>query len=237
MVEEPYAIGQKFPHPMIHVHYARGCSLAEAFYQSVYSPYQMLLVGDPLCQPWANLPVVSVEGLSATETVKGRVYLRPWARSSAGHVARRFEIFLDGRLAARCDPGGSADFDSERLPDGYHELRVVAIMDTPIETQGRIIVPFFANNRGRVIDCHAAPPRTVLPGQRLTITAKSPGSTAVLVFHNRREVARMGGEQGQTEIDAGQLGSGPVVLQAVGIVDGPRLNYVFSDPLQLDIQE
>ena len=32
-VVEPYAVGYKFPSPMIHVHYARGCSLAEAFYQ------------------------------------------------------------------------------------------------------------------------------------------------------------------------------------------------------------
>ena len=41
---------------MIQVHYARGCSLAEAFYQSVYAPYQLMIVGDPLCRPWANIP-------------------------------------------------------------------------------------------------------------------------------------------------------------------------------------
>ena len=50
-VTEPYAIPEKFPHPFLHVHYARGCSLAEAFYQSVHGPYQLLIVGDPFCRP------------------------------------------------------------------------------------------------------------------------------------------------------------------------------------------
>ena len=64
-VTEPYAIAEKFPHPMLQVHYARGCTLAEAFYQSVCGPYQLLIVGDPLCRPWANIPKVTVAGLPA----------------------------------------------------------------------------------------------------------------------------------------------------------------------------
>jgi len=42
-VVEPYALQAKFPHPMIHVHYARGCSLAESFYQSVSGPFQTIV--------------------------------------------------------------------------------------------------------------------------------------------------------------------------------------------------
>ena len=52
-VAEPYAIAAKFPTAFIHVHYARGSTLAESFYQSVNGPYQLLIVGDPLCRPWA----------------------------------------------------------------------------------------------------------------------------------------------------------------------------------------
>jgi hypothetical protein len=37
-VVEPYSIQAKFPHPSIHVHYCRGASLVEAFYQSVSAP-------------------------------------------------------------------------------------------------------------------------------------------------------------------------------------------------------
>jgi tetratricopeptide (TPR) repeat protein len=42
-VAESYAVREKYPHPFLHVHYARGASLAEAFYQSVSSPYQLLM--------------------------------------------------------------------------------------------------------------------------------------------------------------------------------------------------
>ncbi len=51
-VTEPFAIQNKFPLPAIQVHYAHGCSLAEAFYLSVMGPYQLLIMGDPLCKPW-----------------------------------------------------------------------------------------------------------------------------------------------------------------------------------------
>ncbi len=43
-VEEPYSLQQKFPLPFIHETYARGATLAEAFYQSVLGPYQLLIV-------------------------------------------------------------------------------------------------------------------------------------------------------------------------------------------------
>ena len=48
-VTEPYAIAAKFPLPFLHAYYAQGCSAAEAFYQSLSGPYQLLIVGDPLC--------------------------------------------------------------------------------------------------------------------------------------------------------------------------------------------
>ena len=63
-VDEPYAIQAKFPLPSMHLHYRRGCNLAESFYQSIAAPYQLLIVGDPLCQPWANRPRIEVTGWS-----------------------------------------------------------------------------------------------------------------------------------------------------------------------------
>jgi len=49
-VVEPFSLQAKFPVPLLHVHYADGSSLAEAFYQSVEAPYQLLVVGDPLAR-------------------------------------------------------------------------------------------------------------------------------------------------------------------------------------------
>lgn len=71
-VTEPYAIQAKFPDPFIQVHYARGATLAEAFYQSVSGPYQLLIVGDPLCRPWGAKRTVSAEH-AAGAALKGKV--------------------------------------------------------------------------------------------------------------------------------------------------------------------
>jgi hypothetical protein len=75
-VTEPYAIQAKFPHPMIHSHYAEGATLAEAFYMSVTGPYQLLIVGDPLCQPFNPPPRFEVEGLQVDQTVSNVVELK-----------------------------------------------------------------------------------------------------------------------------------------------------------------
>ena len=71
-VTEPFALQAKFPFPYLHVHYARGCSLAEAFYQSIHGPYQLLVVGDPLCQPWARIGSVDVPQLAEKPNGEGR---------------------------------------------------------------------------------------------------------------------------------------------------------------------
>ena len=94
---------------MIQVHYARGCTLAEAFYQSVHGPYQLLIVGDPLCRPWADIPQVSVAGVEPGAVVRGspdaQAHRHAGRRSAR---ADRFELFVDGQRVAECKPGGSA---------------------------------------------------------------------------------------------------------------------------------
>ncbi|GAG96468.1 unnamed protein product, partial [marine sediment metagenome] len=101
-VIEPFAIGAKFPLPSIHVHYARGCSLAEAFYQSVTGPFQLLVVGDPLCRPWAAIPKVKVKGVDEGQILRGQVTITPAATTPAGAKIARFEMFVDGVRTERC---------------------------------------------------------------------------------------------------------------------------------------
>ncbi len=150
-VAEPYAIQEKFPMATIHVHYARGCSLAEAFYQSVYGPYQLLIVGDPLCRPWANVPRVEVEGVEPGASVSGRLKLSPSATVDGKAGIGYFELFVDGRLVARRAPGKPFELDTTRLADGRHELRIVAIEAGPIRSQGRLIVPIKTSNHRRAM--------------------------------------------------------------------------------------
>jgi hypothetical protein len=53
-VTEPYAIWTKFPRAAVFERYLSGQTLLEAVTQSIASPYQALIVGDPLCRPWGK---------------------------------------------------------------------------------------------------------------------------------------------------------------------------------------
>ncbi len=53
-VVEPCQLLQKFPDPLDYFYETRGFSLVEAYYQSVLNPFEGLMVGEPLCAPFAR---------------------------------------------------------------------------------------------------------------------------------------------------------------------------------------
>ena len=215
-VTEPYAIAEKFPSPMIQVHYARGCTLAEAFYQSVHGPYQLLIVGDPLCRPWAEIPQVTVAGVKPGAMVRGRLEIKPsaiaWGRlPTCRHdaAADHFELFVDGLRRAECKPDETLPLDTTELADGYHELRVVAVGPPPIESQGRQIIPVRLANHGRrpaaaqLVDEIAARRQAAGAGRPLARLGRHRGAL------RRPDGGPMAGQQGQVTIPANTLGAGP----------------------------
>lgn len=141
-VTEPYNTPVKFPTAFVHVYYAAGCSLGEAFYQSVKAPYQQLLVGDPLCQPWAKPPAITVTGLKLAERVGESRWLTPAGK------ADRFELYVDGVLRHKCAGGRRLRLDLTGLAPGPHEARVVGVSG-PLETRGRTIIPFLVDAKER----------------------------------------------------------------------------------------
>ena len=235
-VAEPYAIKNKFPIPMIQVHYARGCTLAEAFYQSIYAPYQLLIVGDPLCRPWASIPQVKVSGVEPDYTVKGTLTISPTATTTSGHGIDHFELFINGSRAAVCKPGGLLTLDTTLLPDGYQELRVVAVEADLIQSQGRAILSIITDNYGRKIEAKLASQGVIRADNPLIIDVNSPGSIGVSILQNSRLVGRVAGEKGQIKIDAAELGTGPVQLHVIGIGnDGPR-SHVIAPPIDVKVE-
>jgi len=217
-VIEPFSIRAKFPLPTIHVHYARGCTLAEAFYQSVSGPYQLLIVGDPLCRPWAVIPRVTVDGIREGATVAGVLRLRPAATTRGTFPVDRFELFVNGRRRARCRAGESLSLDTRNHPDGYLEVTVVAIESSPIETQGRATFHVTAHNGDLAVTWQAQPAHRVSATGALRVTARCPGATGILLLQNRRVVGVIQGDSGQITLDARRtLGSGPVTLSPVGL--------------------
>ncbi len=231
-VTEPFAILDKFPLPTIQVHYVRGCTLAEAFYQSVFGPYQLLIVGDPLCRPWAAIPTVTVEGVKPGDTVRGAAAIKPAADSPV----QRFELFVDGVRLAQCKPGETLPLDTVNMADGHHVLRVVAIGPPPIESQGRLILPFTVANGDRKIRAMlsgAAPWRADRP---LILSIRATGSKGILVSQGSRPLVRVDGAEGRIEIPAHVLGRGPVRLRVVGLGDAGPASNVVADPIDVNLE-
>lgn len=230
-VFEPFALQSKFPLPSLFIHYARGCSLAESFYQSVSGPYMLLVVGDPLCQPFAVAPKVAVEGIKAGQEVKGMLTIKATATTVPLQRVGTFELFVDGRLVARFAPGRSPQLDTTKLLDGYHELRIVAVNADAIETRGRLILPIVVNNRGQKLEFTVSS-QSIAATSTVHISARQTGATSIVVRQNRREVARFEGATGEVDVLAATFGRGPVTLQAESAGPAPTL----SQPLRLEIR-
>lgn len=230
-VFEPLALQAKFPLPSMFIHYARGCSLAESFYQSIAGPYQLLIVGDPLCQPFAVIPEVAVEGLQPGQEVKGSITFKFKTSVMPPKQVGALELFLDGRLMARFAPDRTPQLDTTKLPDGYHEFRFVAVNADAIQSRGRLILPLVINNHRQKLELTAAKAQ-VSATDTVQLTVRQSGATSIVVRQNQQEIARIAGSEGQATVPAANLGRGPVCLQAESIGPHPAL----SPPLVLEIQ-
>ena len=234
-IVEPLSIAQKFASPNIFVHYARGCTLAESYYQSLFGPAQVLIVGDPLCRPWANIPQVRVGGVQPAAKVSGTLTLKPEARLPREGEIARYALFIDGRLTGAALPGEELILDSTTECDGYHELRVVAIAAGPIETQGRAIIPIVIDNHGRTASMATRPAESVRWGEALQVAVRAPGARQIAVLNNGRLLGTIAGAEGQLKVDPRVLGLGPVDLQAVGLFGSGPLERVVPPPVRVTV--
>lgn len=237
-VIEPLAIPAKFPSCFMPVHYARGCSLAEAFYQSVHGPFQLLLIADPLCQPWARPGTVEVTGVEDGATVSGKLTFKVKATTAGGGPARHVEVFVDGRRGAKSPAEEEIIIDTANFVDGYHELNVVAIDNTPIEIQGRKLIPIKTDNHGQKVSISMfSDGQKFKYGQRLkfTVAADGEGVARRALFQLNRAVGKQDGTTGDFELDSRILGMGPIRLQAASL-DAMNKPLAVSDPIEFSIE-
>jgi len=241
-VTEPFSIQAKFPHAAIQVHYARGASLAEAFYQSVQAPYQLLVVGDPLCQPWASIPEVEIVKaadsavLDSGARVSGKLELEPRATVPGGGTADRFELYVDGVRVAQAGLGERLAVDTTVMADGHHELRVVAIAATPVETQGRRVIDIMVANHddGRALDLVVEPKRVSRSGT-VRIAVNGTGVEGAVVFAMGRVLGRTSSPQESIEVPAEVLGLGPVTIRANGRSGDSPADGVNAAPVTIEV--
>jgi hypothetical protein len=232
-VTEPFAIQQKFPAPFIHFHYAQGCTLAEAFYQSVAGPYQLLIVGDALCSPWKRQITVLPGDLAPGAVLKGQIRISPTASSTDGVTAATFELYLDGRRIGGGAPGTPLDFNTGDATDGPHEIVIAANGGDPVLSRGSVRIPVIIRN-GQSEFRVTAPPASAPWDKPLDLTASAPGAKAIVFYQNVDEIARIKGASGTAHLDPRILGQGPVRIQPVAMFGDSK--QTLGEPITVRIQ-
>ena len=228
-VVEPYALQAKFPHPRIHVHYARGCSLAEAFYQSVQGPFQLLILGDALCRPFETPPQWTVSQ-DFSQRLSGKVGYKIETDDSPVPVGS-VQTYIDGRLFSQVTDFGNVTLDTTKIPDGYHEMRLVPIGRGAIQSRSTKIFEMEVDNLGQsvVLNCD----RQEIPvGSQLELSVQATDAESVSIYFNTRRLAKSDGEEAVFKVDTNKLGRGTVQLQAIATIAGSEVR---SRPLELVI--
>ncbi len=196
-VNEPGAITSKFPHAHIHTHIRAGASMAEAYWLSTRSPAEVICLTDPLLQPWADLPVVTLAAPAEGATVSGMLPISVSAVPTGGKTLEPLlDLFVDGRRVDIGAPGESVVasrtgtgflLNTATLSDGWHELRVAAYNADPVRSQREARVTLRVNNAGESITL--AGPATLNPDAAASFTvtpANLSGVTSVTLQSNGR---------------------------------------------------
>jgi len=229
-VYEPFALQPKFPTAFLHVYYSRGYSLAESFYLSVQSPYQLLILGDPLCQPWATEPRFELEFKPGQE-IGTSVPLLTQPKDNID----RFAVLVDGVEQSSSIPGVRDFLRINGLSDGVHELTVVATAKAQPQTDGRKTVPFTIKRYGKSVELSLQANENdacCSLGEKVTLKAQCADAEKINVYQSSRLLGSIEGSEGELEVVADIIGLGDVQLFAVGEGDGWSVR---SSPLSVKI--
>ena len=233
-VAEPYSFQEKFPVPLIHAWYADGCSLAEAFYQSVKAPYQLVIVGDPLARPFATFADIKLKSPSSMHPWSGVVTIETDIQTVPGKRVSKVEFWVDGQYQFDAPVNGRFSWDTRAVEDGSHDVRLVAIEDSNIETRSftRFIAQVYNNDYRIEVEGVSQP---ITYEDTVEISGIAPDAERVEVVRGYRVLgtATLKDSQWQISIPAKTFGAGPVsFFVRASYKDG---STVRSDPVTLSI--
>ncbi len=230
-VTEPYALQFKFPLPQMHAFYEEGTTAVEAFYLSVANPYQLLMVGDPLCQPFAKAPVEQMAGRLDKVAGKPTIVMQTKSTRPASIETSRtsplseVEFYVDGKLIYRSPPQDQYQITLDNLGGGSYEVRSVLVgeprlaprktIQAWIDTNGILPSPTIVR-----MPLNATPPAAEASAETplselIRLQLEALGADSIRVMHQGEEIAHIESEKGQVDFDRQPLGSGPLRLRAI----------------------
>lgn len=136
---EPMSYWTKFPNARFFNHYRMGCTLIESFYQSIRSPLQLMLIGEPLAAPWAPRASLRIAGIEPNELLGNPRPIDLHIQAPRGTHYSRFVYLVDGRIAGE---GRRFTLDPNGLAPGPHKLRAVAYQIGFVRSQVFDTIPF-----------------------------------------------------------------------------------------------
>ena len=214
-VTEPFNFPEKFPLPMMHYYYAMGCSLAEAWYQSVASPYQAILVGDPLTRPFADFSKPMLASPNPDIPWQGEVRLYTELIFQSKQKFARLELWVDGLPISEAPPGEPLIWDSRTASDGFHDIRLVAVDDDPIETRSYSRYDIRVANKATEFELNIKNKEPVFY-EPIVLTGKAADDTLIEIYQGSRVLGSTKVKNGYWKIiiPSEKLGIGTVTLSA-----------------------
>lgn len=214
-VAEPYSLIPKFPTPMMHAYYAEGVSAIEAFYLTTTSPYQLLIVGDPACQPFAKAPIDFVR-MEVGEPMGDKVPVNFFWQALPGNEntspTAAIELYLQDKRIAVSRPAKKIEVKLPKNLEGA--LRCRAVLIGRHTTQPRITI----TDTLVLGNPNILPTIDVLStdGETLRIKLACPDAERIELKHLGRVVAETSGTSGTVSLTPEQIGRGPIELEATG---------------------
>ncbi|MBL8896155.1 MAG: hypothetical protein JNM84_00945, partial [Planctomycetes bacterium] len=184
-------------------------SLAESFHLAVASPYQLLIVGDPLARPFAPLREVALEGVPKSGVLTGEEELRVIANGAAAKALAASELWCDGQRVARGAAGAPLRLEPGARIDGGCEVHAVAIGADPAATRSskRIVLELRRATSG--FAAIEVPSGSVF-GQKLELVLRHARADRVELWRGEQRLLELArdGERFRASLPAVRLGPG-----------------------------
>ena len=132
------------------------------------------------------------------------------------HKIARLELWVDGLPVSEALPGEPLIWDTRTASDGYHDLRLVAVDDDPIETRSYSRYNIHVSNKAIDFEIKVQNKEPVFH-EPIVLTGKAANDTLIEIYQGSRVLGSTKVKNGNWKImiPGEKLGIGTVSLSAI----------------------